>query len=75
MIIEKTINGKELTFRLFGKLDTTTAPMLHAELTEALAKEETLILDLADLAHLSSAGLRVLLYGSACYASAGKNDC
>lgn len=61
MNIEKKENGKEVTFVLSGRLDTTTAPQLEQQFQEDLAGREKLILDFQDLEYLSSAGLRVLL--------------
>ncbi len=61
MMIEKHINGAELTLTLTGRLDTTTAPQLEAELKASLPGVEALMLDFAALDYLSSAGLRVLL--------------
>ena len=61
MRIEKHINGAELTLTLTGRLDTTTAPQLEAELKASLPGVEALTLDFAALDYLSSAGLRVLL--------------
>ena len=61
MTIEKVQNGNELTLILNGRLDTTTAPHLEAELKRSVGGIETLIFDFAALEYLSSAGLRVLL--------------
>ena len=61
MTINKNLNGAELTVTLSGRLDTITAPQLEAELKQSLPGIEHLVLDFADLAYLSSAGLRVLL--------------
>jgi len=61
MTIQKTQNGKELTVAIEGRLDTTTAPELEAELLKSMPDAETLTLDLTDLQYISSAGLRVLL--------------
>ena len=61
MTIEKNLNGTELTITIVGRLDTTTAPQLEAELKQSVDGVETLIMDFADLEYLSSAGLRVLL--------------
>ena len=61
MTIEKTLRGTELTVTLAGRLDTTTAPVLEAELKAALPGVEALTLDFEKLDYLSSAGLRVLL--------------
>lgn len=61
MTIEKTISGSTMTVALTGRMDTTTAPRLEAELKQSIGGVEELILDLAALEYLSSAGLRVLL--------------
>ena len=61
MTIEKTLNGTELTINLIGRLDTTTAPQLEAELKQNISGVEKLVLNFAALEYLSSAGLRVLL--------------
>ena len=55
MTIEKKINGNTLTVALSGRLDTTTAPQLEAELKEALPGVEHLVLDFEALAYLASA--------------------
>lgn len=61
MMIEKNLNGTALTLTLSGRLDTTTAPQMEAELKASLEGVEHLELDFAALDYLSSAGLRVLL--------------
>ncbi len=61
MTINKTLNGKELTVALTGRLDTTTSPQLETELRNSLDGVDSLTLDLKDLEYISSAGLRVLL--------------
>ena len=61
MNITKTIEGAKLTLALEGRLDTTTAPQLEAEVKEALTGVTELALDFSRLEYLSSAGLRVIL--------------
>ncbi len=61
MNIEKTLNANELTIALTGRLDTTTAPQLEAELKTSLDGVSYLLLDFDGLEYISSAGLRVLL--------------
>jgi len=61
MTIEKKMNGNELTVELSGRLDTTTAPELEADLKSSLDSAESLIFDFEKLEYISSAGLRVLL--------------
>ena len=61
MTIEKIAEGVKLTITLIGRMDTITAPKLEAELKQSISGVEELVLDLAGLEYLSSAGLRVLL--------------
>lgn len=61
MKINKNLNATELTIALEGRLDTTTAPGLEAELKNSLTGIESLAMDFAELEYISSAGLRVLL--------------
>lgn len=61
MTITKTVNGKELTVALEGRLDTVTAPELEKELKSEMEAADALILDFGKLEYISSAGLRVLL--------------
>ena len=59
--IEKKSEGKNLSFVLSGRLDTTTAPDLEKEVKENIEGVEKLDFDFKDLLYISSAGLRVLL--------------
>ena len=61
MTIHKTLDGTTLTLALEGRLDTTTAPQLEAEVKTSLYGVTALVLDMKGLAYLSSAGLRVIL--------------
>lgn len=61
MTITKHTEGKKLTIALEGRLDTTTAPELEAELNNSLNGVTQLVLDMEQLLYLSSAGLRVVL--------------
>ena len=61
MNIMKNKDGSKLTLVLEGRLDTTTAPQLEAELKASLDGITELNLDFEKLEYLSSAGLRVLL--------------
>ncbi len=61
MTITKQQDGANLTVLLGGRLDTSTAPQLDAELKGSLSGVKNLVLDMKDLAYLSSAGLRVIL--------------
>ncbi|SCY60759.1 anti-sigma B factor antagonist [Lachnospiraceae bacterium XBB2008] len=59
--INRESNGTDLTIILEGRLDTNTSPELDTELKSVLADVKTLTFDMANLAYISSAGLRVLL--------------
>lgn len=61
MTITKNRTGSKLEIALEGRLDTTTAPQLEAEVKNELDGVEELALDFTELAYVSSAGLRVLL--------------
>ena len=61
MTITRNMNGTNLEISLEGRLDTTTAPELEAELTASMGSADTLTLDFSKLEYISSAGLRVLL--------------
>ena len=61
MNIYKTNEGSVLNLSLEGRLDTTTAPQLEAELKNSLDGVTTLNFDFQNLEYLSSAGLRVIL--------------
>ena len=63
MDIKKTQNGNETTFALSGKLDSITAPRFEEELIKEFDAAKCVILDLGEIAYVSSAGLRVLLAG------------
>ncbi len=61
MLINKEVNGDSLTIALDGRLDTTTAPQLEAEITSSLDGVKNFVIDMEKLVYVSSAGLRVLL--------------
>ena len=59
--ITKTLEDNNLTVALEGRLDTTTAPELEAELKSVLEGVTSLVFDFEKLEYISSAGLRVFL--------------
>ena len=61
MNIIKTTEGTTLNLALEGRLDTTTAPQLEAELKGSMDGITELNMDFEKLEYLSSAGLRVIL--------------
>lgn len=61
MNIVTTNEGTKRTLALEGRLDTSTAPQLEAEVKSGLDGVAELVLDFEKLEYLSSAGLRVIL--------------
>lgn len=61
MKITKQLNNKELTLQLEGELNSVTAPEFEEVIKNELNNVDSLIIDLAKLSYLSSAGLRALL--------------
>ena len=61
MDIKTSKEGTSLTVAVTGRIDTTTAPQLEAELKTGVSGITELIMDFAEVEYISSAGLRVLL--------------
>ena len=61
MNIDIKRNTEETVLVVEGRLDTTTAPALEKIISEDIEGTKELILDMAGLEYISSAGLRVLL--------------
>lgn len=61
MTLNKNLDGTTLTIEIIGRLDTTSAPKLEAEIKASIDGITKLVLDFANLEYISSAGLRVLL--------------
>ncbi len=59
MEIKTKAEGNKLTIAVSGRVDTVTAPELAAGLKFGDAK--SVVIDLADVPYMSSAGLRLLL--------------
>ena len=72
MKIEKRTVEGQLTVSLEGRLDTTTAPLLEESLRGELANVVCLVLVMAKLEYLSSAGLRVILAAQKYISKKGK---
>lgn len=60
MQITKNQDGEKLTVKVEGRLDTSTAPSLEAELA-GLDGVNEMVFDFSNLEYVSSAGLRVIL--------------
>lgn len=61
MNIQRECEGSILILRLSGRLDTNTAPMLQKEIDQIKPEQNILVINMAKLDYVSSAGLRVLL--------------
>ena len=72
MDIERIQNGNTTVLNLTGRLDTVTSPKLQDALTEVLSLSELTELDFSEIDYISSAGLRVLLFGQKKAQAAGK---
>lgn len=60
MNISKDLNETKLTLTIDGRIDTTSAPQLEAEI-DAITDITELVLDFSGVEYISSAGLRVIL--------------
>lgn len=74
MEIIKNIEGNACNISLVGRLDTTTAPQLEAELKSSLNDIQELNFDLSKLEYISSAGLRVFLAAQKVMNNQGKME-
>jgi len=63
MTTNKTQTAEKTTLALSGRLDTTTAPKLQEALIPEFDTAKHVELNFAEIAYVSSAGLRVLLMG------------
>lgn len=61
MTVNMEKNNEMVTLHIEGRIDTTTAPALEQEINALPAEMKDLVLDMAKVAYISSAGLRVLL--------------
>lgn len=61
MNIIKEVNGSEVILKIEGRLDTTTAPALEAEIQNCEAGMQKMTMDCSGLEYISSAGLRIIL--------------
>jgi anti-sigma B factor antagonist len=61
MLVQEREEGGTHVLRISGRLDAATVAEVDAKLTAASALNRPLVVDLADLAYISSIGLRVLI--------------
>ncbi len=55
-------DGGDITVKVSGRLNTSTAPDFESQLMPALQGATSLALDFEDLEYISSAGLRIVLF-------------
>jgi len=72
MEIEKIQSGSNTTLNLKGRIDTVTSPKLQDALAEILSSSDEAELNFAGVDYVSSAGLRVLLFGQKKSQASGK---
>lgn len=63
MKINKTTENNTIILAVEGRIDTTTAPQLEAEVKSSDESAECIVIDFSNVEYISSAGLRVLLSG------------
>jgi len=61
MNIEKILENATLTIKVSGRIDTKTSPQLSECISSSLEGVTSLVVDMGEVAYISSAGLRVLL--------------
>ena len=71
MTVNKQLQGDKLTVAVEGRLDTTTAPELEAQLKDSIDAVTELVFDFSKLEYISSAGLRVLITAQKCMNTQG----
>ncbi len=71
MQIIESKNENDLVLAVSGQVDTVTAPELQTAILTAFQKSKDVVIDMKDVAYMSSAGLRALLIGQKTAASKG----
>lgn len=72
MEIREENRGKAVVITVSGRIDSNTAAELEAVLPARVEANGATVVDLAEVAYVSSAGLRVLLKGAKAAKAAGK---
>jgi anti-sigma B factor antagonist len=72
MQISEQSRGGALVIQASGRLDSSSAGALEAVLPARIHANDKVVLDLAEVAYVSSAGLRVLLIGAKAARAGGK---
>ncbi len=71
MTISETRNESTIKLAVEGRIDTNTSPELQRSILQAFQKGNEVIVDLAQVDYVSSAGLRALLIGQKTASSKG----
>ncbi len=71
MTITETKGEDSIQLSVEGQVDTVTAPELQQKILTTFQKTKNIILDLSNVAYMSSAGLRALLLGQKTATSKG----
>ena len=71
MDITENSRGGALVITVSGRLDSSTAGQLESVLPARVKEQKAVVLSLADVPYVSSAGLRVLLIGAKTAKAAG----
>ena len=64
MQISEELKSEALVIVASGRIDSNTASQLEAVLPDRVQANDATVMDLSDVAYVSSAGLRVLLKGA-----------
>lgn len=59
--VDTTIDGKKLTAKVNGPLNSINSPLLLKELEDKIPNIDELVFDFKDMPYTSSAGVRVIL--------------
>jgi len=59
--ISNSHSGKVAIVTIAGRVDSASAPTMDAELEKAVSENKKIVLDLKDVAYMSSAGVRALV--------------
>ena len=71
VILAEMKEDNTMVIKAQGRLDTVSSPRLEEKMREAAAQAEGVILDFSQLDYISSAGLRVLLFGRKAFSGKG----
>ena len=59
--MNSSLDGKVAVVTIAGRVDSATAPKMDAELEKIVSENKKIVLDLKDVAYMSSAGVRAIV--------------